>query len=67
MTSKIGKICILAGTMMILAAGFLMLKNQHQDEVAGQAAAAAFTQIQQTAPADTVIGEDPTVEIDGLT
>ena len=67
MTSKIGKICILAGTMMILAAGFLMLKNQHQDEVAGQAASAAFTEIQQTAPADTVIGEEPTVEIDGLT
>ena len=53
--------------MMILAAGFLLLKNQHQDEVAGQAAAAAFTEIQQTAPADTAIGEEPTVEIDGLT
>ena len=48
MTSKIGKICILAGTMMILAAGLLLLKNQHQAETAGQAAAAAFLEIQQT-------------------
>ena len=67
MTSKIGKICILAGTMMILAAGLLLLKNQHQAETAGQAAAAAFLEIQQTAPADTASGEEPTVEIDGLT
>ena len=52
--------------MMILAAGLLLLKNQHQAEAAGQAAAAVFAEMQQAAPADTAIGEEPTVEIDGL-
>lgn len=52
--------------MMILAAGLLLLNNQHQAEAAGQAAAAVFAEMQQTAPADTAIGEEPTVEIDGL-
>ena len=53
--------------MMILAAGLLLLKNQHQDEAAGQAAAAVFAEMQQADPADTAIGEEPSVELDGLT
>lgn len=67
MRNNFGKFCILAGTLLILAAGLLLLKNQHQSETAGQTAAAALTELQQATPADTAVGEEPTIEIDGLT
>ena len=57
--SKIGVICIILGTLLLLGSSFLVLFNMHQDAEAGNAAADVLPQLVEQIRENTV--KEPTV------